>query len=370
MTMPPGPSTTRDLRALPKGHLHLHLEGAMRPSTLAELADRAGVPVPEIRGFGSFSAFADTYLAACDVLRSPDDFHRLVYEVVEDSVLAGAVWVEPSFYAPHHRERFGADEAIIDMVLDAAADAAAELDVGVGVMIAADRTVDPAIAVEQARIAVRARERGVVSFGLANDEVLGPPEPFEKAFRIARDGGLLSAPHAGELVGPASIRGALDALGPDRIQHGVRAVEDRELVARLADSEIVLDVCPTSNLLLAVVPTIAEHQLPELLAAGVRCSLNADDPLLFGPGLLEEYELVRRELALDDDTLAFIARCSIDGSGAPDDLKASAQLAIDAWLATPPARPGAVEQAGRGWGESQRRIRPRPEVRPPPPNGC
>ena len=93
----------------------------MRPSTLAELADTAGIPVPEIRGYGSFTAFADTYLAACQVLRTPEDFARLVYEVVEDSVLDGAVWVEPSFYAPHHRDRFGADEDIIDMVLDAAA---------------------------------------------------------------------------------------------------------------------------------------------------------------------------------------------------------------------------------------------------------
>jgi adenosine deaminase len=323
---------TRSLRDLPKGHLHLHLEGSMRPSTLAELAERAGVPVPEIKGFGSFTAFADTYLAACDVLRSPDDFFRLVYEVVEDSAQDGAVWVEPSFYAPHHRERFGADEAIIDMVLEAAADAAARLDVGVGIMLAADRTVDPAIAVEQARIAAGATARGVVSFGLANDEVLGPPEPFAEAFRIARDAGLLSAPHAGELVGPDSIRGALDTLGPDRIQHGVRAVEDPELVARLADSEIVLDVCPTSNLLLGVVATISEHPLPALLAAGIGCSLNADDSLLFGPGLLDEYQLVQAELGLADEELASIARASISGSGAPTGLKTSALGAIDDWL--------------------------------------
>src|SRR5262245_30702508 len=182
----------RDLRALPKGHLHLHLEGSMRPSTLAEMADTAGIPVPEIRGYGSFTAFADTYLAACAVLRTPEDFERLVFEVVEDSVAGGAVWVEPSFYAPHHRERFGADEDIVDMVLDAAAKAAARLDVGVGVMLAADRTVDPAIAVAQARIAATRTDHGVVSFGLANDEVIGPPEPFAEAFAIAKDAGLLS----------------------------------------------------------------------------------------------------------------------------------------------------------------------------------
>src|SRR6185436_3543570 len=106
-------ATPRDLRALPKGHLHLHLEGSMRPSTLAELADTAGIPVPEIRGYGSFIAFSDTYVASCQVLLTPDDFARLVFEVVEDTVLDGAVWVEPSFYAPHHRNRFGEDETIV-----------------------------------------------------------------------------------------------------------------------------------------------------------------------------------------------------------------------------------------------------------------
>jgi adenosine deaminase len=328
------PNSTRDLRSLPKAHLHIHLEGAMRPSTLAELADRAGIPVPEIRGFGSFSVFADMYVAACQVLRSPEDFSRLVYEVVEDSVVDGAVYVEPSFYAPHHRARFGTDAEILAMVTDAAADAARQLHVGVGVMVAADRTVNPQVAVEQARLAARLRDRGVVSFGLANDEALGPPERFAEAFSIAKDAGLLSAPHAGELAGPASVRGALDTLAPDRIQHGVRAVEDPELVARLADSDICLDVCPTSNLLLSIYPSMSAHPLPQLLDAGIRCSLNADDPLLFGPGLLAEYELVRSELGLDDAALAHVARCSIDGSGAPEELKTSARASIDAWLAS------------------------------------
>jgi adenosine deaminase len=325
---------TRDLRALPKGHLHIHLEGAMRPSTLAELADTAGIPVPEIRGFGSFTAFSETYVAACQVLLTPEDFARLVFEVVEDSVLDGAVWVEPSFYAPHHRNRFGTDEEIIDMVLDAAAAAAAKLGVGVGLMVAADRTVDPAVGVEQARIAASRADRGVVSFGLANDEAIGPPEPHAEAFAIAKDAGLLSTPHAGELAGPESVWGALDTLAPDRLQHGVRSIEDPELIARLADSDICLDVCPTSNLLLSVYPSIEEHPLPRLLDAGIRCSLNGDDPLLFGPVLLEEYEIARSKMGLDDDALATIARGSIEGSGASPALKASALQAIDDWLAT------------------------------------
>jgi adenosine deaminase len=114
----------------------------------------------------------------------------------------------------------------------------------------------------------------------------------------------------------------------------VRAIEDPELVKRLADSDIVLDVCPTSNLLLSVYPSLAEHPLPQLLEAGISCSLNGDDPLLFGPVLFGEYEVARSEMGLDDAALASIARASIDGSGAPDALKASARRSIDDWLAT------------------------------------
>jgi len=128
------------------------------------------------------------------------------------------------------------------------------------------------------------------------------------------------------------VIGALDALHADRIQHGVRSIEDPELVKRLADEGICLDVCPSSNVLLSVVPSIEDHPLPALLAAGVRCSLNADDPLLFGPGLLEEYELCRTVLDLDDEQLAAVARASIEASGASDDLQATAVAGVAAWL--------------------------------------
>lgn len=324
----------RDLAFLPKAHLHLHLEGAMRPATLAALAAAAGIPVPEIRGFGSFTAFSDMYVAACDVLRSEADLRRLVDEVVADAAEAGAVWVEPAVYVPHHRERFGSDEAILELLLDELSLAGARHNIGTGLMIAADRTLDTDDAIAQARLAVRYAADGVVSFGLHNDETGYPPEPFVEAFDIALAGGLLSTPHAGELEGPASVIGAIDVLGAHRIQHGVRAVEDPDLVVRLAESDVCLDVCPSSNILLSVFPSIADHPLPDLLAAGVNCSLNADDPLLFGPGLLEEYELCRAELGLTDCQLATIARSSIVASGAPDALKADADHTIDAWMAT------------------------------------
>jgi len=129
------------------------------------------------------------------------------------------------------------------------------------------------------------------------------------------------------------VVGALDALGADRIQHGVRSIEDPDLVRRLADAAVCLDVCPTSNVLLSVSPSLAAHPLPALLDAGVRCSVNADDPLLFGPGLLEEYHLCRDQLGFDDARLAHIARCSIEGSGAPSAVKQQALKGVEDWLA-------------------------------------
>ena len=323
----------RDLATLPKGHLHIHLEGAMRPSSLEEMAAAAGIPVPEIRGFGSFSVFSAMYVAACAVLRTPDDMARLVREVVEDAALAGAVWIEPAFYPPHHRELLGPPEQVTEIVLDALASAAAEFGIGAGLMLATDRTLDPADGIEQARLAERFADQGVVAFGLHNDEELWPPEPFEEAFAVAREAGLLLTPHAGELAGPASVIGALDVLRADRIQHGVRSIEDPELVKRLADSDVCLDVCPTSNLMLAVVPDLGSHPLGALLDAGVSCSLNGDDPLLFGPGLLEEYELCRTDLGFDDTRMAAIASTSIKASGAPPDLKQQALQGVEAWLA-------------------------------------
>jgi adenosine deaminase len=324
----------RDLRALPKAHLHLHLEGSMRPSTLRELSAQRGFEVPAVTSYGSFAAFEATYLAACAVLATMGEMRRLVSEVVEDAAMAGAVWVEPASYIPHHRARLGPDQAVLEVVLDALSGAAADHGIGAGFIVAADRTVDPGDAVEQARLAVAYRDRGVVGFGLANDETGSPPEPFAPAFRLARQGGLLAVPHAGELGGPDSVVGALDALGADRIAHGVRAIEDPSLVGRLARSGVCLDVCVTSNIMLSVFPSLASHPLPALLEAGVRCSLNADDPLLFGPNLLEEYELCRSEFGFSDERLAHIARCSIEASGAPQDTKDRGVAGIDGWLSS------------------------------------
>lgn len=333
-------ANTQSLVSLPKAHLHVPLEGAMRPTTLAELAERYGVEVPAPPSrFGGFQDFLSLYRTACGVIRTLDDLQRVMREVVEDAHADGAVWVEPAVHVPNYDD-LGPDELVLDALLDAARSAATATGTGVGLIVALDRTLPPEVELDQARLARRHANDGVVALGLASDETAAPPEQFEAAFRLAREAGLLRTPHAGEHVGPQSVRGALDTLGADRVQHGVRAVEDRDLVSRLADQGVCLDVALTSNAALGVVTDSAEHPLPRLLAAGVACSVNADDPLLFGSGLADEYRLCREVLGLDDVALAECARASVLHSGAPEQLKRAADAAIDRWLDGPSQRGG------------------------------
>lgn len=319
----------RDLRALPKAHLHVHLDGAMRRSTLAELAGNAGIDAPLPTSYGSFADFTDTITAAARSLQKPADAARLITEIVADAQAAGAVWIEPSMWPGLFGGRLGSDAAAVDIVLAAGHEAARHI--GFGLVVAANRNAGPGAALRTARLAVSRMDDGVVGFGLDGDEAAAPGAEFTAAFDLAHDAGLACVPHAGELAGPDSVRDALDVLHADRIMHGVRVVESPEILAKLADSAVPLDICPTSNALLSVVPSLAEHPLPALLAAGVRCSVHADDPLLFDTDLLTEYERCRSELGLSDETLADLARTSIVASGAPAARKNDALAGIDRW---------------------------------------
>ena len=361
-------SHLRDLSRLPKAHLHIHLEGAMRRSTLDELADRYGIErPPDTRNqrFDNFMGFNATYVAATGCIRTPDDLARLIAEVTEDAAEHGAWWHEPAFDAARYStERAGSPYQIFETQeecwrfgLEAAEAAEKATGVGVAFVAAADRTQPVERAIERAEVVrglatsgrhmIRSgmecfdgEHSGIASFGLHANEEGYPPEPFAEAFRVATAGtGLLSTPHAGEIApfpggGPASVAGAVDALGADRIQHGVLSIEEPALVARLASEQVCLDVCPSSNLLLKVFGSVQEHPLPALLEAGVPCSLASDDPLLFGPSLLDEYELCRHRMGLSDEQLAAIARSSFEFSAAPQTVKEAGIAAIDRWLSS------------------------------------
>ena len=322
----------RDLAALPKAHLHLHLEAGMSPALLAELSAKYDREVPVIRGYGSFAAFSDTYVAATDVLREREDWEALADELCEAHVAQGAVYLEPAFWAGNYRHRFASDEACWELVWDVFDAAAERHGIEVRWMVPVDRVRDSHDdAMALARFAAANTGR-VVSFGLHNDEVGHPPGDFVEPFRIAKEGGLLITPHAGELESGQFVLDSIDLLGAVRIGHGVRSPEVPGLVERLAEERICLDVCPTSNIMLSVFPSYAEHSLPALLDAGVPCSLNGDDPLLFGPDLLGEYELVRKEFGFDDARIATMAQASIEFSGASDEVKEAGLAGIAAWL--------------------------------------
>jgi adenosine deaminase len=324
----------RDLTELPKAHLHVHLAGAARPDTYAALAAAAGLPAPmPAPPYESFTHFQTTISAVVQTMRTPEALERVTREVVEDAAQAGAVWVEPSLETGLlGRAPDGEIDAGIALALEVGQAAAKAAGIGFGLVVAANRTLGPDEAVGVARMAAELAGSGVVGLGLDGDETGSAPGPFAEAFAIARAAGLAAVPHAGELEGPAWVREAVETLGARRLMHGVRAAEDPAALAFLVERGVALDVCPTSNVALAVAASLHEHPLPRLLEAGVRCSVNADDPLLFESHLLGEYELCRSTLGLSDEQIAGIARTSIEFSGAPDGLKRTALAGVDDWL--------------------------------------
>ncbi|MEV6120769.1 adenosine deaminase [Streptomyces sp. NPDC052077] len=337
----------RDLSELPKAHLHLHFTGSMRPSTLLELADKHGVRLPDVltealgrgespklratdeRGWFRFQRLYD---AARSCLRDADDIRRLVREAAEEDLRDGSKWLEiqvdPTSYAP----RLGGLIPALEIILDAVDTTVRDTGIGMRVLVAANRMRHPLDARTLARLAVRYADRGIVGFGLSNDERRGMARDFDRAFAIAREGGLLSAPHGGELTGPASVRDCLDDLEAHRIGHGVRAAEDPRLLKRLADRGVTCEVCPASNVALGVYEKPEDVPLRTLFEAGVPMALGADDPLLFGSRLAAQYEIARHHHGFTDPELAELARQSIRASAASADTKAGLLSDVDAWL--------------------------------------
>jgi aminodeoxyfutalosine deaminase len=286
----------------PKIELHVHLEGTVRAHTLREIAKRNDHALPDdlesLYRFRDFRHFIEVFELTAGALHRDDDFRQVVVEYAAEAAAHGAVYLE-AIFAPGLWRGLDTDE-VFGGYCDGAQEAR-ELH-GVEVRLTPDipTVYSPEEAETIARYAVAYRGRGVVGLGVGGIEY--PSEPFARAFALARDGGVGSVPHAGELAGAGSVRTALEGLAADRIRHGIRAIDDPGLVRELAARGTVLDVCPLSNLRTGAVASLDEHPLPHLVAAGVRCSVSTDDPAMFDTDLSRDYAAAE-SLGLDPRAL-------------------------------------------------------------------
>ena len=317
----------------------------MRPATLVELADAQGRRLPDqLRGPVPLQVSADRrgwfrfqrlYDAARDCIRGPEDMRRVVLEAAQDDAAEGSGWLELQVDPTSYAARAGGLTPALETVLDAAREAGPTTGCEVGVVVAASRLRHPHDARTLARLAARYAGDGggsVVGFGLSNDERRGATVELARAFDIARGAGLACVPHGGELLGAEHVAVLLDAVRPDRLGHGVRATEDPQVLRRVVDAGVALEVCPSSNVGLGVYPDTSAVPLRTLLGSGAQVALGADDPLLFGSRLVAQYEVARDGHGLDDAALAALARSSIEVSRAPAALRARLLSGVTAWL--------------------------------------
>ena len=281
----------------PKIELHVHLEGTLRPETLLAIAEHNDVSLPfetseELADhfhFRNLEHFIDIWLMVTSCLRTTEDFRRITVDYAGEAAEHGAVYIE-GIFAPLQLVRRGVPwEDIYEGFCDGIVEAREMHGVEMRLTPDLTRNATPEEMEDSLRYAIAYRDRGIVAVGLGAFELEYPPHLFEDVFRRAREGGLGSVPHAGELGPPDAIREAIHLLQADRLRHGIRAIEDPDLVEELKERGTVLDVCPVSNVRVAVVPSLAEHPLPQLVAAGVLCSLSTDDPPMFDTDLTTEY---------------------------------------------------------------------------------
>jgi adenosine deaminase len=304
-----GPDRTLDLVALPKAELHLHLEATMAADTAAELADRSGLPLPPGGPFADQGAFVSAYERARDLVGTVDDVRRLAAELARRQAADGVVWSEVHLVPSTYAGRLGPADGVVEAFLDGAGD-------GVGLVLGINRALGLAEAERALDLALRWHGRGVVALGFAGNEADHPPAPYAPVFARAAAAGLPQVPHCGEGAGTASVRATLD-LAPDRVCHGVDAAADDALVTDLVAQDICLDMAPSSNVMLGIVPTLTDHPLPSLRRRGVPVTVSTDIPGFLGHGLSTELALCADAWSLDAGDVVGLAETSVRRSYAP-----------------------------------------------------
>ncbi|MBO3746848.1 adenosine deaminase [Streptosporangiaceae bacterium NEAU-GS5] len=319
----------RELSRLPKAHLHVHLESTVRDATLREITAANGLPIPaRVTEFGGFRAFGDHSSLVRESLRTPADFRRVAREFCEDQVADGVGYAEVSFTAASHGERLGALEMPLEAVLEGLAEGREAYGLETRVILDHSRRRSVDRMWRTLKLAVR---YGAVAIGVAGEE-LYPLAPFAEVCDAAVDAGVHLVHHAGEHGGPELMWEAIKIGHAERIGHGIRALDDPELVVELKERRIPLEVCPTSNVALGFVPSFAAHPLPRLVDSGIVVTVNTDIPSIVGTTLTEEYSRIRDVFDYDDAELAALARASFDASFAPAETKERLHQETDAWL--------------------------------------
>lgn len=319
--MPIDPSLDRLIVALPKAELHVHVEGTLEPELMFLLAKRNGVSLPwsdmaAIRAayqFTDLQSFLDVYYLGAAALLTEQDFDDLMSAYLQRAAADGVRHAEIFFDPQTHTHRGVGFEVFMPGFRRAMERAERELGLTSSLILCLLRHLPPADAVATVTAAL-AHLDGVVAVGLDSGERGNPPEPFIDAYRLATANGLRAVAHAGE-EGPADyVRGALDTLGVERIDHGVRSLEDPDLVARLRAERIPLTVCPLSNLRLCVVPDMASHPMRRLMDAGLLVCVNSDDPAYFGGYVADNYRALVEGLGFGREEIVTLARNSIEAS--------------------------------------------------------
>src|SRR5215212_3177628 len=305
---------------IPKAELHVHLEGTAPPDLIRRIAQRNGLELPDGLfaapdrfAYRDFLDFLDTYDKAASVIRTGEDYRDITYEYLVGCAAEGALYVELTASPDHARLVGLSDEEHIDGITRGIDDARDEAGIEGRILISCVRNFGVESALRIARYAAGRPHPYIVGFSMAGDEQNYPPGEYAEAFRSAADAELGCNVHAGEWAGPESDRGAIE-LPVSRIAHGVRSIEDPELVEELAARGTFLECCPTSNVVLGIYPSYEEHPLPKLREAGVRVTLGSDDPPYFAASIGGEYEICRRYFGFGEDELRSITRTALEGA--------------------------------------------------------
>lgn len=326
--------------AAPKAELHVHIEGTLEPELAFAIGLRNGIALPfespaamrRAYEFTDLQSFLDIYYAAAAVLRTEEDFHDMAWAYLERATADNVVRAEIFFDPQTHTSRGVSFETVIRGLSLAIDRARSELGVSAALIMCFLRHLTEREAFETLEQAEPWLDR-FIGIGLDSGERGNPPEKFRSVFTRCRSLGLHAVAHAGEEGPPAWIAGALDALGVERIDHGVRCLEDESLVARLVREQIPLTVCPLSNVRLRVVDTLAQHPLPRMLAAGLRATVNSDDPAYFGGSVNTNFRECLAALPLTKADTRTLLRNSFLASFLPAAEKARHIAAVDAMFA-------------------------------------